>query len=88
MPHLAGLEVPLGRLDAAPPSLVAVAGGRQAARLLQQIRRCVRRTARGSAPGGGLERSRDLLVGLLGGQREMPCAFLRVVEDRREARVQ
>ena len=88
VPDLACLEVPLRRLDAAALAFVVVSRRRQPASLLQQVGGRIRRPARGGAPGGLVQRLRDCLVGLRRGQREMPRALLRVVEDLRELRVQ
>ena len=51
VPDLAGLEVPLGGLDAAAPPRVAAACRRQPASLLQQLGGGVRRAARRGSPG-------------------------------------
>ena len=88
MADLAGLEVPLGRFDAASPPSVVVPGRREAASLLQQIGGGIGRAARRGAAGGLLQRHRDRLVRLLRSQGEMPGALLGIVEDLGEPPVQ
>jgi hypothetical protein len=85
---VAAVEVALGRLDAAPARVVAGVGRGQPAGLLPQHGRGVGRAAGPRAAGGLVERGGDLGVGLLHGQRQVPPAFLGVVQDRGETGVQ
>ena len=86
--RLARLEVALGGLDPSSARIAGVRAGGEPASLFPKGRRRIRGTA-GPCPLGGLvELGRDGRIGSLGGQREMPGAFLRIVEDGREARVQ
>ena len=85
---IAGLELPLGRLDAAAVALVGRSGRGQPPGLLQQLGRGIGRAARRGAPGRLVERCGHRLVRAVRRQREMPRPRLRVVEDLRDAGVE